>query len=313
MVAASRHISESLGLGQTIGLEEFTPEQEIWRFMPWHRAKDLVFKNEIYLSSINTLREKIDIKECRLPEILSKAVVASPADYRIKEFMRSSFKQLEAHSDIVFASCWFLPSDSSIEAERGMWEEFGDHPEGGIRVRSTIRSLVAAIPETERVTFGLGRIHYLPNSIRADEAFDLKGHVLPGQYLSNPFLLKMEKYQKERELRLFHRWTRCTLKNVRFWTPPLDDGADERGYWITDNPLAGLRIKVRRTTLIHGLSISPLCAETAQARIREELTNFGFPPSRFDTSALAGEGERARMKREPVETNASSGNHNPTL
>ena len=276
---------ESLGLGQTIGLEEFTPDQEIWRFMPWHRAKDLIFKNELYLSSISTLREKIDIKECRVPEVLPKAVVASPADDRIKEFMLSSYKQLEAHSDSVFASCWFLPSHSSPKAERGMWEEFGNHAEGGIRVRSTIRSLVAAIPMTERSTFGLGRIHYLPNSIRADEAFDLKG-LVPGQYLSNPFLLKLEKYHKERELRLFHRWTGLTLKKARLWPPPWDDGVNEIEDWVPDNPLAGLRIKVRRTILIHGLCISPLCTETAQARIHEELTNFRFPPIQIDSSAL---------------------------
>jgi hypothetical protein len=276
-------------LGQTIGLAEFNPDQEIWRFMPWHRAKDLIFRNELYLSSINILRKQFDNRECRLPEILAKAVVASPADDRIKEFMLSSFKQIEAHSDIVFASCWFLPSDSSPEAERGMWEEFGNHPEGGIRVRSTIRSLVEAIPETERSTFGLGKIHYLPNFIRADEAFDLKGRVLPGQYLSNPFLLKVEQYHKERELRLFHRWTRLASKKVRFWPPPLEHGANELEYWITDEPLAGLRVKVRRTILIHGLCISPLCTDTAQARIREELTKFAFPPSRLDTSALSGE------------------------
>src|SRR5450759_2216062 len=85
---------ESLGLGQTIGLEELNPDQEIWRFMSWHRAKDLIFKNELYLSSINTLRKNFDIRECRLPEILAKAVGASPADDRIKEFMFSSFKQI---------------------------------------------------------------------------------------------------------------------------------------------------------------------------------------------------------------------------
>ncbi len=253
--------------------------------MPWHRAKDLIFKNEIYLSSINTLRE-IDLRECRLPEILSQAVVASPADYHIKEFMLSSFNQIEAHADIVFASCWFLPPDSSIEEERGMWKEFCNHPEGGIRIRSTIRSLVMAIPDTERSTFGLGRIHYLPNSIRATEAFNLKGQVLPGQYLSNPFLLKVEKYHKERELRLFHRWTRCTSKEARFWTPPCDDGANELEYWITDDPLAGLRIKVRRTILIHGLCISRHCSDDAQARIHEVLVNFGFPASQFDISAI---------------------------
>jgi hypothetical protein len=133
----------------------------------------------------------------------------------------------------------------------------------------------------------LGRIHYLPNSIRADEVFDLKGSVMPGQYFSNPFLIKEEKYQKQRELRLFHRWTRCTLKKRTFWTPPSEDGADDLEYWIADNPLAGLRIKVRRTTLIHGLCISPLCTAAAKARIHEELTNFAFPSSGFDTSALA--------------------------
>src|ERR1035441_3638832 len=97
---------QSLGLGQTVGLDELHPDQEIWRFMPWRRAKDLIFKNELFLSSINTLR-KIDLRECRLPEILSQAVVASPADDRIKEFMLSSFNQIEAHANIVFASCWF--------------------------------------------------------------------------------------------------------------------------------------------------------------------------------------------------------------
>src|SRR6185436_15815907 len=116
--------SAEIGLGQTIGLEEFTPDQEIWRFIPWQRAKDLIFKGELYLSSINTLREIFDGKECRLPEILFKAMAASPAADSTKEFMLSNFRQIEAHSNIVFASCWFLPSDSSLEAEREMWKEF---------------------------------------------------------------------------------------------------------------------------------------------------------------------------------------------
>src|SRR5437667_11417410 len=107
---------------ERIGLEEFRPDQELWRFLPLWKAKDLFRTGELYLTQISALRLE-DPRESRLPHVLHDTFSRLQFSPEVKEFMAHFIEVCEDQATGVFASCWFLPG--SPQQEQRMWSKYG--------------------------------------------------------------------------------------------------------------------------------------------------------------------------------------------
>jgi hypothetical protein len=175
-----------------------------------------------------------------------------PVNERAKAFIAKMLETCENQAFDIFASCWFLPG--TPEEERRMWREFGGGTEGGIRVNSTLRRLLSSLPTDARRSFGIGRVRYIRDDISYPEVFAL------GQYRSMPFLLKLEDYINEREIRLFERFHRPQMHwDVQQEQPPCT------------------RLRIRDTDLIESIAVSPICSTAIVQDITEELIRWRFP------------------------------------
>ncbi len=180
-------------------------EQEVWRFMPWRHAKDLLFNAQLRLAQVSALRRE-EPRESRLPAVLHDGQARSysvQADGRIvmsvqpltqpaKDFMAFMLRACEDQATGVFASCWFLPG--SPAQEKRMWEKYGN-----VRISSTIGGLTRALPDDRMLSFGIGRVRYISSDIEYSDAFSLN------EYRSAPLLLKLKSHRNDREIRLYQR------------------------------------------------------------------------------------------------------------
>jgi hypothetical protein len=124
-----------------------------------------------------------------------------------------------------------------------MWYEFGGGKSGGVCVITTVGRLIRSLLGN---SFGLGLIKYIEPTISFLEAFKLN------QYRSLAFLLKLSKYQHEREVRLFKRYS--WLKQPDF-----------------------LRERIDLETLIKKIRISPLLTGDQDRKLRRLFIDNGMP------------------------------------
>lgn len=191
-----------------------------------------------------------------MPSVVRDVLRRVPFNEDAKTFIRKMLDICEDQAFGIFASCWFLPGIS--EENRRMWEEFGGGNEGGVRINSTLRRLAPSIPTDVRRLFGIGRIRYIRDDISYPEIVAL------GQYHSMPFLLKLEDYTYEREIRLFERFHR------------------PQTYWdIQEEQLPCTRFRITDGDLVESITISPICSNETKQDITNELVRWRFPKARI--------------------------------
>ena len=166
-------------------------------------------------------------------------------DPALKAFIEETLDIAENQASRIYASCWYLP-DAYLESQQ-MWYEFGGGKSGGVCLITTVGRLIRSLLGN---SFGLGLIKYIEPTISFLEAFKLN------QYRSLPFLLKLSKYQHEREVRLFKRYS--WLKQPDF-----------------------LRERIDLETLIKKIRISPLLTGDQDRKLRRLFIDNGMPADLF--------------------------------
>jgi hypothetical protein len=252
-------------LRYSLGLDNTSGDQRIWRFLPLDRAKDLFKTFELYLCQVSILRND-DPRESRLPTVLHDLVEDAPWKPALKDFVADAHRICESQADSVYASCWFIPG--SADQEKRMWDKYGGGLSGGVRIDSTIERLISSLPEQD---FGLGMIRYIRPNISFSEAFDLN------QYRSMPFLLKLSDHDDDREIRLFTRYR--GLPSGKRFVP--DPSRLER---------RGIRVLIDGERLIEKVRISPICSQETRTAIYEEFTRKGVPNCLIDGRAYRDPG-----------------------
>ena len=236
-------------LRERIGLDDFPPNQELWRFIPTYKAQDLFQTGQLYLTEVSALREK-DPHESKLPRVLSDTFSRLPFSPQVKEFMAHFLEVCEDQATGVFASCWFLPG--TPEQEDRMWRQYGGGSDGGLLLISSLDRLIAALPDDIMLSFGVGIIRYIRPDITYVEALQLN------EYRSAPFLLKLHDHQDDREVRLYQRY---------------------RGRLQHPNCL---RTKVSLNRLIRSIRLSPICSLKKREAIYSEFITKGLPKELFE-------------------------------
>jgi hypothetical protein len=233
-----------------IGLEEFKPNQELWRFFPLWKAEDLFRTSELYLTQVSTLRLQ-DPRESRLPDVLREAFSRLPLSPEVRRFMAHYIEICEDQATGVFASCWFLPG--SPEQERRMWSKYGGGSDGGLVLVSSLDRLISALPDDMMLSFGIGSVRYIvPDMDYMEAAFGLNG------YRDTPFLLKLRNHEDDREVRLFQRY-RGPLRHPNC-----------------------LRTRISFQRLVRSIRLSPLYSAEERKAIYSGYTTKGIPKDFFE-------------------------------
>jgi hypothetical protein len=237
-------------LSERIGLDDLSNDEQTWRFLDRRKLTDLILTGSLRLTRISDLRQ-LDQRESHLPCVMRDVLGRVTSNEEAKAFIMTLLDACENQAFNVFASCWFLPGTE--EENRRMWEEFGGGKEGGVRLNSTLRRLASSVPTDARRPFGIGRIQYIREDISYPEIAAL------GEYKSMPFLMKLENYTNEREIRLFERFHRPQCDwDIQKEQPPCT------------------RFSITDTDLIKSITISPICSNQTKQDLTMNWCNGSF-------------------------------------
>jgi hypothetical protein len=236
-------------LRERTGIDKLSSDQEIKRFLPLWKAKDLFQSGELYLRQVAALRSE-DPRESRLPDVLLDTIARGPFSKEVNDFVVGLLRICESQADIVFASSWFLPG--STEQEARMWKKYGGGSEGGIVIESSLERLISVVPDDIMLSFGIGLIRYIPAEMSYVDAVNLN------EYRSVPFLLKVSDHEDDREVRLFQRYAGPRLEPQ------------------------GLRLPIDWLQLVRSIRLSPLCPAETRKAIYAEFVTKGVPRSLFE-------------------------------
>lgn len=124
--------------------------QTIWRYMDLTKFLALMMTSRLYLSPVSSFPDKYEMRwPCKFAEALLK---------QLPSFLRAGgVDQLAGLRERMYANCWCAGSHELSH----LWTEFA--PQGGVAIRSSIRSLKSAIADESR-RINIGTVRYVDYS-----------------------------------------------------------------------------------------------------------------------------------------------------
>ena len=112
-----------MSVKEHIGLDELSLDQEIWRFLPLWKAKDLFHTGELNLRQVSALRLD-DPHESRLPAVLQETFSRLPFSQTVKDVMADFIHVCE---DQTFGAKWTLDLAATFKLDRWKFTIGGDN------------------------------------------------------------------------------------------------------------------------------------------------------------------------------------------